>query len=87
MLFPAVSVTVIGLVVGLIAMVATDHRPAPAIARGVAGAWLGFAAGALAGVAIDVVLGDGIFVAIVGHALAVAGAIVALRRFPRSAGA
>jgi hypothetical protein len=45
-----------------------------------AGAWIGFLTGALIGVTFDVVLGEGIFVAIIGHAVAGIGAIVDLRR-------
>jgi uncharacterized membrane protein YeaQ/YmgE (transglycosylase-associated protein family) len=48
---------------------------------GVVGAWLGFAVGALIGVAIDVIASTGIYVAIVGHLMAVVGAVVALKRY------
>jgi hypothetical protein len=48
---------------------------------GVVGAWIGFIAGALVGVIIDVILQTGTYVAIIGHVAAAAGALVALTRF------
>jgi hypothetical protein len=48
---------------------------------GVVGAWVGFVVGAIIGVAIDVVVRSGIYLAIVGHLMAVVGAVVALTRF------
>jgi hypothetical protein len=81
MLMPAVSVTLIGLVAGLVGYLTARYRPGPAWGLGVVGAWIGFLTGALIGVSIDVVLGEGMFVAIVGHAVAGIGAIAALRRF------
>jgi uncharacterized membrane protein YeaQ/YmgE (transglycosylase-associated protein family) len=87
MLMPAASVTLIGLVAGLIGYLITRNRLVPAFGLGVVGAWVGFAAGALIGVIVDVVLGEGMFVAIIGHAVAGIGAIAVLRRFRPPAGA
>lgn len=54
------------------------------------GAWIGFAFGAIAGLAVDVAIQTGSGVAIAGHVAALVGAIVALRvadPVPRRAGA
>jgi uncharacterized membrane protein YeaQ/YmgE (transglycosylase-associated protein family) len=79
MLLPTVSVTVIGLIAGPLAVVMGRSRPARALLLGVVGAWAGFVVGALVGVALDVV-GSGTYLAIVGHLMAVIGAVVALAR-------
>ena len=81
MLLPTVSVTVIGLIAGPLAVVIGRSRPARALLLGVVGAWAGFVVGALVGVALDVVVGSGTYLAIVGHLMAVIGAVVALARF------
>jgi len=78
MIFPAFSVTLIGLVIGGIAA-ANNARPLGPILISVAGAWAGFLAGALVGVAIDAIAGTGIWVAIFGHVAAVPGAMLATR--------
>lgn len=78
MLFPTLSVTSIGLVVGGVVAAGLGHPVRP-LAIGILGAWIGFAAGAIVGVGIDVVLGSGIWVAIIGHAGAVTGATAATR--------
>jgi hypothetical protein len=83
MLFPAFSVTLIGLVIGGIAA-ANNVRPLGPILMAVAGAWAGFLAGAVVGVAIDAVAGTGIWVAIFGHVAAVPGAMLATRALARS---
>jgi len=84
MVLPTVSVTVIGLIAGLIAVVGRRSRPARALLLGVVGAWAGFGVGAIIGVVIDIVVQTGIYVAIVGHLVAVVGAVVALTRFRTS---
>jgi hypothetical protein len=81
MLLPTMSVTIIGLLAGVLAMLAGRSRPGPSLARGLAGAWIGFIAGALVGVIIDVILQTGIYVAMIGHGAAALGAFVALTRF------
>ncbi|MBW9206615.1 hypothetical protein KV102_12505 [Mumia sp. zg.B53] len=81
MLLPLVSVTVIGIVAGLLL------RPSPPVRRsrprgvavGVLGAWAGFLVLALLGVVVDVVAGTGTYVALLGHAGAVLGAAAASR--------
>lgn len=78
MLMPTVSVTVIGLVVGLVGLLLNRGRAWRELLRGLVGAWAGFLGGALAGVIMDVMLGTGVFVALVGHGLAVLGALVAV---------
>lgn len=61
---------------------------APRWSWGVLGAWLGFLVGAIPGLLIDVVTNGGGYVALLGHAGALAGAYLGLRRFglPRPAG-
>jgi hypothetical protein len=81
MLLPTVSVTVIGLIAGLLVVFMGARRPARALLLGVVGAWAGFVVGAIIGVAIDVVVQTGIYLAIMGHLTAVVGAVVALRGF------
>ena len=81
MLLPTVSVTVIGLIAGLLVVFMGARRPARALLLGVVGAWAGFVVGAIIGVAIDVVVQSGIYLAIVGHLMAVVGSVVALTRF------
>lgn len=85
MLLPILSVTVIGLIIGVGVGVAglRGSRGWPAIARGLIGGWAGFLAGALVGVAVDVVFHTGVWVAVAGHAGAVAGAFLAVTRFLR----
>ncbi|MFC7406039.1 hypothetical protein [Georgenia alba] len=81
MLMPTLSVTAIGLVVAAVWMI--RGRPATAtLLKGLVGAWLGFLAGALVGVVFDVVLLDGIYVALFGHAFAVVGAVLVVIRRP-----
>lgn len=46
---------------------------------GLAGAWVGFGVGALLGLAADVILGTGVWVALAGHVLALVGASIAAR--------
>lgn len=76
MLFPALSVTSIGLVVGGIVASELGHPVRP-LAIGIFGAWFGFVAGAIVGIGIDVAIGSGIWVAIAGHLAAVLGAMAA----------
>ena len=83
MLFPLVSVTVIGLIAGLIFVAQRKSQPARTLLLGLAGAWIGFMVGALIGVVIDVVALTGIYVAILGHFMAIVGASAALLRFPK----
>lgn len=77
MLMPALSVTLIGIVVGAAAIVARK-RPKAALGRAFVGAWLGFVAGAVPGVIADILSGSGAYVAVLGHAGAAVGAVVAL---------
>ena len=82
MLLPTVSVSVIGLIAGLLVVVmGARSGAARALLLGVVGAWAGFVVGAIIGVAIDVVVQSGIYLAIVGHLMAVVGSVVALTRF------
>lgn len=84
MLLPTISVTAIGLLVGIAGVLAIRGRPGATLAHAVIGAWCGFVIGALVGVLIDVMLGNGIYLGIVGHAVALAGAVVAVGRLRRS---
>jgi hypothetical protein len=79
MLLPALSVTLIGIVTALFAIV-RGGAAGQLLLRGLLGAWLGFVAGAIPGVLLDVILGDGVYVALIGHGAAVAGAVIAVRR-------
>lgn len=76
---PTVSVTLIALIVA----VALARGRAPSgrqLLGALVGAWAGFALGALAGLVVDVATGNGFFLAAVGHAAAIPGAAVGLRR-------
>lgn len=79
MLMPFVSVTAIGLIGGLIFAGTRRRDVRGPVAFGVLGAWLGFAAAAIVGVAIDVIARTGVYVAVVGHLGAVAGTAWMLR--------
>lgn len=81
MLLPAVSVTLIGLVAGLIFTLLRRSKPLVMLLLGVAGAWVGFLVGAVFGIAIDVISQSGVFVAILGHLMAIPGSLVSLMRF------
>lgn len=79
MLMPGLSVTVIGLVIAAFGIV--RHKPVlPALLRGLIGAWAGFAGLALIGLVVDVLLFDGVYVAILGHIGAAIGAAIAVGR-------
>jgi hypothetical protein len=75
MLLPTLSVTVIGLIAGLLAVVAGGGGRVRALLLGVVGAWAGFVMGAIIGIGIDVVVQSGIYVGIVGHLIAMGGAV------------
>ena len=79
MLFPTLSVTLIGLAVGGIVAVISG-RGKRSILPALIGAWIGFLLGGLAGVVIDVVARSGIWVVIAGHGAALVGSIVASAR-------
>ena len=81
MLFPTLSVTVIGLLVSLVALLKGAPRSWRSLALGVVGTWMGFIVGGIVGVTVDVILATGIYVAIVGHLAAAAGAFLTLARF------
>ena len=78
LMFPTLSVTAIGLTIGGLGLALTRDGWAPLLA-GVAGAWVGFGLGAVIGVVFDVVVGTGTGVALAGHALAIVGALAAVR--------
>lgn len=84
MLMPALSVTVIGIAIAVLAIM-RGKGATGALLSGVLGAWLGFIVGAIPGLVLDVVLGDGRFLALLGHIGAVGGALVAVMRFPTAA--
>jgi hypothetical protein len=73
-IMPFLSVTAIGLGVGLVAGL-VGSEPGVRLARSVVGAWVGFGAGALVGVVLDVVGRTGTGVALWGHAGALVGAV------------
>ena len=84
MVMPALSVTAIAIVVGVVAI--SRKKPAAAtLLRAFAGAWLGFVAGAVPGVIADVLAGSGAYVAVVGHIGAVLGAVAAVTWWRRRA--
>jgi hypothetical protein len=77
---PAVSVTVLGVVAGFIGLLLVRHRSWSSMVHGIAGAWVGFIAGAIVAIILDVVLGSGTLLPVLGHAAAAAGALVAVIR-------
>lgn len=77
-MFPTLSVTLIGLLVGAAVMLVT-RTGWRALLVGLAGAWVGFGIGALVGLAADIILGTGVGVALAGHVLALVGASIAAR--------
>ncbi len=79
MLMPALSVTLIGVVVALAAGALRHLHPARTALPALFGAWAGFAAGAVVGVITDVISGSGSWLAVIGHLAAVAGAVLAVR--------
>lgn len=81
MLLPTVSVTVTGLIAGMIFVVVSRIQPLRTLLAGVAGAWIGFSIGAVSGVIVDVIAQTGVYLVIVGHLLAILGSVVALFLF------
>ncbi|MFD1826195.1 MULTISPECIES: hypothetical protein [Mumia] len=81
MLLPLVSVSLIGLLVGVVVRpLTTAGRPlAPRVVVALVGAWAGFAVLGLTGVTVDVIAGTGVWVAALGHAGAALGAVLAAR--------
>lgn len=77
---PTLSVTLIGLLVAGLVLIASRSALWRTVIGGLVGAWAGFVAGALVGVLVDVVTGNGVYVAIVGHGAALVGAVVGARR-------
>ncbi|MBL1077373.1 hypothetical protein JK358_23505 [Nocardia sp. 2] len=76
MLVPGLTITMIGLAVGVVTGVILQHGPAPrSVLGGVIGAWAGFAAGALIAWLADPVLPGGYYGLLFGHAFAVLGAL------------
>ena len=80
MVMPLLSVTLIGLAMAAGVIAWRRDGLVTALLYGVAGAWLGFIVCGVPGLLIDVALGDGKFVAILGHLGAVCGAAFALTR-------
>lgn len=78
MIFPLLSVTLTGLLVGLV-LGAAQHRVLRGVVRAVAAAWLGFAVLGLVGLAVDVVLGTGTWLAWLGHLGALGYAVLSFR--------
>lgn len=81
MLMPTFSVTAIGLLVGLTAILIMRRQPGRIIVLGVVGSWAGFVLGAVIGVTVDVIIGTGVYVAIAGHLAAALGAGGAVTRW------
>jgi hypothetical protein len=77
-MFPTLSVTLIGLLIGIGVMMVTKADWTTVLA-GLVGSWVGFAVGTLAGVALDIIFATGLWVALVGHVVAVVGAALAVR--------
>ncbi|MDQ8703388.1 hypothetical protein RCO28_12945 [Streptomyces sp. LHD-70] len=81
MLMPTLSVTLMALVVAVAVALTWGRWPSGRHLLGaLVGAWAGFALGALAGLVLDVTTGNGFFLAVVGHAAAIPGAALGLRR-------
>ncbi|NLU69926.1 hypothetical protein [Streptomyces sp. HNM0574] len=79
MLMPALSVTLIALIVAAVLIRNRRPRLRPLLGA-LVGAWAGFALGALLGVAVDVLTANGYFLALVGHLAAIPGAVLGIRR-------
>lgn len=87
-MFPTLSVTLIGLLVGVAVALAGGSKDRMTVPAALLGAWVGFGVGALLGVILDIVLTTGIWVALIGHVLALVGAAIAVRlRLARAASA
>ncbi|OQS15800.1 hypothetical protein B0T36_07465 [Nocardia donostiensis] len=89
MLMPIVSVTVLGFVIAVVSVVVRRTPVGRSLLLGIVGAWLGFAAGSIAGALVDVVLGTGWVLALAGHTAAfaaAAGLVVGQREGRSSAG-
>ncbi len=80
MLMPTLSVTLIGLIVVALVVLTARAPLGRTLLFGLVGAWAGFAAGALGGLLVDVVTASGFHLALVGHAVAVLGAVLGSRR-------
>jgi hypothetical protein len=81
---PTLSVTMIGIVIAITGIV-RGKPAAGTLLRGIIGAWLGFVAGAVPGVALDVAVTNGVFVAVFGHIGAIVVGVMAVGRAPRPA--
>ena len=75
---PLLSVTLIGLVVGLASIALGRRDYLSALMLGPAGAWAGFVLCGIPGVMVDVVAGSGVWVAVFGHVGAIGGALITL---------
>lgn len=79
MLMPALSVTAIGLIVGLVMWVVRGRFTGPVVSS-ILGAWAGFLVGAPFGILLDVVGRTGDRFVVVSHLAAVLGAVsIAIR--------
>lgn len=84
MVMPLLSVTIIGLLAGA-GVGFYRPRPGRGVLLGLVGASIGFAVGAIPGLAIDVVLGSGTWLPLAGHGMALIGAVVGpLAGLPRA---
>jgi hypothetical protein len=77
MIMPLLSVTFIGLTVGLAFVAARQMSILGAVAHSIAGAWAGFVGGALLGLVADITLNTGGALAVLGHYAAIGGAVAA----------
>lgn len=75
MLMPTLSVTLIGVTIGLVAGISRG-TPGRGTLQGLVAAWCGFVVGAFVGVIMDALLGTGTWLALIGHAGALTAAIV-----------
>lgn len=78
-MFPTLSITLIGLLLGAAVMVVTRRRDWTTLLAAVIGGWAGFGVGAFLGVVVDIVSNSGMWVALAGHVLALIGAAIAVR--------
>ncbi len=80
MLMPTFSVTIIGVLAAVVALMWKRSTPGLTVLFALLGAWLGFAGGALVGLAVDIISGGGGFLALIGHTAAAAGAVTGVHR-------
>lgn len=85
MIFPVLSVSLIGLLGFILYMVLNgSHSWKRNIMNFLFAAWGGFVIGAIIGVLVDVIFAKGIYVAVLGHGFALLGVILRLLKIMKN---